>query len=183
MAASATGQRAQQTQLEVGSQPRNPRARVAVTDQAMGWEQREGPRGSRKGPEFSRFVSCGLDSPALVTQPGCPPSSCVDFKGHLAIPVLTPVGHQGQRRCCPRWQRAARQEKQQTGGPPGRQGGARSPAAFRVGGGGRRHGRGGRADSPVGFEKDPTLLSPGIRTSNKESLMKSWDTAQGWKGP
>lgn len=112
----------------------------------------------------------------MSRSPGCPPSSCVDFKGHLAIPVLTPVGHQGQRRCCPRWQRAARQEKQQTGGPPGRQGGARSPAAFRVDGGGRRHGRGGRADSPVGFEKDPTLLSRGIRTSNKESLMKSWDT-------
>lgn len=100
MAASATGQRAQQTQLEVGSQPRNPRARVAVTDQAMGWEQREGPRGqregprgSRKGPEFSRFVSCGLDSPALVTQPRVP---AVFLRG-----LQRPLGNPGADTCGP----------------------------------------------------------------------------------
>lgn len=87
------GQRAQQTQLEVGSQPRNPRARVAVTDQAMGWEQREGPRGSRKGPEFSRFVSCGLDSPALVTQPRVP---AVFLRG-----LQRPLGNPGADTCGP----------------------------------------------------------------------------------
>lgn len=87
------GQRAQQTQLEVGSQPRNPRARVAVIDQAMGWEQREGPRGSRKGPEFSRFVSCGLDSPALVTQPRVP---AVFLRG-----LQRPLGNPGADTCGP----------------------------------------------------------------------------------
>lgn len=136
------GQRAQQTQLEVGSQPRNPRARVAVTDQAMGWEQREGPRGqregprgSKKGPEFSRFVSCGLDSPALVTQPRVP---AVFLRG-----LQRPLGNPGADTC----------------GPPGAASLLPALAESRQ----AREATDGRAARPPGWRTEPGSISRGRR--------------------
>lgn len=122
-------------------------------------------------------MSCGLGSPALVTQPRVPAVFLRGLQRPLGNPGADTCGPPGAASLLPALAES-RQAREATDGraarPPGWR--TRSPAAFRVGGGGRRHGRGGRADSPVGFEKDPTLLSRGIRTSNKESLMKSWDT-------
>lgn len=74
-----------------------------VTDQVMDWgTEGRGREKARKTLEVQSLQS--LDSPALILY---------GLQGHLIIPV--PVGHQGQRPCCPSWQRVARQEKQQAG--------------------------------------------------------------------
>lgn len=153
----------------------------------MGWEQREGPRGqregprgSRKGPEFSRFVSCSLDSPALVTQPRVPAVFLRGLQRPLGNPGADTCGPPGAASLLPALAESRQAREATDGRAARRQGGARSPAAFRVDGGGRRH---GRADSLVGFEKDPTLLSRGIRTSNRVADEVLGHRAQGWKGP